>query len=64
MSSSAQGEARAYDERKADLSGEFQGFFDAVDDAALGDLEADALRRLAEEVPVLRLANRGDRRAE
>ena len=60
----AQGEARADDEGEADLSGELQGFFDAVDDAALGDLEADALHRLAEEVPVLGLADGSDRRAE
>jgi hypothetical protein len=56
----AQGEARADDEGEPDLAGQLQSFFYATDDAALGDFEADALYRLAEELPILRLADGGD----
>jgi hypothetical protein len=53
----AQGEARADNEGEADPSGEVQGFFDAADDAALGDLEAYPLHRLSEEEAVFGLAD-------
>ena len=42
------------------MSGKLERFFDAVNDAALRDREADTLHRLAKEVPVLSLEDGGD----
>src|SRR4051794_5044681 len=59
-----EGEAGADYEGEADLAGKLQGFLGAVDDAALRYPEADTFHRLAEELSVLGLANRGDRSSE
>src|SRR6266550_6855599 len=56
----AEGEARTYDYREADLASDFQPVFQIVHQGRFGDIKPDALHRIFEVEPVFGLLNSGD----